>query len=237
MNISGITNISPDLDEIDYSFLDIEDNLQPIKFISELSNIKKQADSNFYKPSPSNSFNLESILDALNSTRDPLYYDPEYLDKYILDKHIDKIKTWMSVNCHHTFPKTKKGWLNVFYMHFLKMHIHMDLDKILELERSKEEIKSPKINQLVNKIRKLIKRRTFASTFDPRTRNRLLAHCNLTSYATPNQLYNEMVKLGIILEEDCKLNFSPIVKEEENKRINEDSLDNLTNKFKRIKVV
>lgn len=186
--------------------------------------------------SPSNSFNFSSLLSALEqSTLEPLYHDPEYLDKYMLDQHIDKIKNWMRVNCHHTFPKSKHGWLNVLYMHFQKIYIHMDLDKILQLAQSQQESRSPRINQLVKRIRKLMRRSSFAVPTHPRTRHRLLAHCNIHSHATPEQLYERMVQLGLISEKKRKVKFNPIVEKIDNNT--GDDLSDLTHSFKRIRVV
>ena len=176
-----------------------------------------------------NSFDFSSLLSILNSSYDPLYHDPNYLDKYLIDKHIDKIKTWMKKNYHHTFPKSKEGWLNVFYMHFQKLCIHMDFEKILQMIKSDQESKSPKINNLVKHMRKLMRRRTFALITDPRTHQRLLAHCNIQSYATPEQLYNRMIQLGLISDNKRKVKLNSNVKE-----IND--ISDITYNFKKIRV-
>lgn len=233
MSISPVPRVSsispnPYFDPIDYPFFDIEDPLQPLPTSSPIFEPMSLSQP---PPISSNPFNFSSLLSALDSTLDPLYHDPEYLDSYILNQHIDKIKTWMRVNCNHTFPKSKHGWLNVLYMHFQKIYIHMDLDKIIQLVRSQQECRSPRINQLVKRIRKLMRRSTFGAITHSRMRHRLLAHCNIHSHATPEQLYERMVQLGIISEKKRKVQFKPIVEE-----VN-DELSDLTHSFKRIRVV
>lgn len=230
------------LDPYDYLFFDISDLVLPSLSL-EFDNLSPDLSYPSQPPPASsptniiNHFDFSSLISALNQTSlDPLYNDPDYLNSYLLDQHIDNIKTWMRVNSHHTFPKSKHGWLNVLYMHFQKIYIHMDLDKILELVNSNRETRSPRINQLVKRIRKLMRGRTFACPMHPRTRHRLLAHCNIYSFATPEKLYDRMLKLGIVSEKKRRKQFKPIKMIMDKTEGDDDDLSNMMHSFKRVRL-
>lgn len=192
-NISSFDNISPDI------FLEEFNSDLPI-FTSDLNSNLEQI---------SNPFDFTSLLSELSEEAlDPLYHDPDYLDRYLLDQHINRVKNWIKMNPHHTFPKTKDAWLNVLYMHFRKMYIHMNLDKIVKLVESEKDTKSPRISDLVDKINRLMGKNRFADVRDIRIRNLLLPHCNIASNASPEKLYDRMVELNIIPSEKKRKDYS-----------------------------
>lgn len=143
-------------------------------------------------------FDMSEFLHTLQTK--PLYDDDEYLSQYMLDKHVELVKCWIESNPHHTFPRSRRAWENVLYMHFRYLNIKMDLEGIMNLIKNNEEPKCERIKMLVKRIKKLLKKKTFISPYHRITWRRLEAHCNLYSSPSFEKLYNRMIDHSIVNE-------------------------------------